>query len=209
MSARRRTTKGGRGKSPATSAKQVQIPDELDPRLPLPAHTELPVVHQGDGDIILNDTRMMVVEIPYRAFYMMWEYAERRAEKIYPQYINRTDGMEKAAFAMLEAVHAFRSSFRGEVLPILDEQEARRLRLLRTQMLEAQAKKSKSPGEPSKSVTEPAVDEGSISETSEPSSKKKVRCREVYDGDPGDRCLGPESHAGKHKDKYGNRWSSE
>lgn len=200
---RRRKRGGGNTSSPSSQ----ELP-ELDPILPLPAHTEVPVVHQGDGDTILNDTRMMVVELPYRAFYALWDYAERRAAKIYPQYINRTDGMEKGALAALEAVHAFRSSFRGEVLPMMNEADARAARLERKRIEEeAAAKKSKK--KTGESSTATAVSEDSISETSEPTPRRKTRCREVFDGEPGDQCLGPEEHSGRHKDKYGNRWSTE
>lgn len=197
MTTRRRKPRGGASNSPSVE------PPEIDPVLPLPAHTDIPVMHQGDGEVILNDTRMMVVELPYRSFYLLWEFAERRAAKIYPQYSNRTDGMEKAAEAVAEAVHAFRSAFRGEMLPMMTKEQARDARIERAQWVEAQQAKKRQ-GKPSAAK---AVIEDSISETSE-EPEKKTRCREVFDGEPGGRCLGPDNGHTKHRDRHGNRWST-
>lgn len=126
-----------------------KIESSLDPVLPLPANTSIPPVKQGEGDAILHDTRLMVIELPYRAFYSLWEMAERRAEKDYAKYATRRDGTEAYAELLVESVHAFRSSFRKEIIPILSEEEAQRIR-------EKESKKAKKTRQ--KDVQKSAVD---------------------------------------------------
>ena len=99
---------------------------ELDPILPLPAGTGIPDVKQGDGKSILSDTTMKVVELPYRAFYSLWEVAEQRAVQQYPKYVGGP--MDNAAQMSLEAVRAFREAALGVQFPELSETEAVQLR---------------------------------------------------------------------------------
>lgn len=116
------------------------VTDELDPILPLPAGTGIPPVKHGQGAEIMASTQLMMVELPYRAFYSLWDYAERIAVMNYPKY--KGGPLDNAAQAALEAVHAFRSSARGEILPILSEEDAQKIRA-KTAKKTAKAKKTK------------------------------------------------------------------
>lgn len=96
----------------------------------MPYGTGIPKVKQGDGKEILANTKMMTLEIPYRAFYFLWEYAERIAEKDYRRYL---DGpMANASLATLEAAYACRNavfeSATGSTLPLLSESDAQKIR---------------------------------------------------------------------------------
>jgi ribosomal protein L37AE/L43A len=99
---------------------------EVDPVLPLPGGTGIPAIKNGQGKEILSDTRLMMIEMPYRAMHMLWEHAEKVAAQQYPKYVGGP--LDNAAQAALEAVHGLRSAARGEILPVLTEVEAMRLR---------------------------------------------------------------------------------
>lgn len=105
-------------------------PIELDPILPLPAGTGIPEVKQGQGKEILENTSVRIVELPYRAFYMLWEVAEKRAAENYARYVGGP--MDHAAQAYLEAVLAFRNAARSAAgldhLPFFTEEQARKIR---------------------------------------------------------------------------------
>lgn len=168
-----------------------KIPPKLDSCLPLPEGTGLPPLKQDGGREHLEQTHpVKMVELSWRAFYVLWEQAEIRAQQNYPKYVGGP--MDNVAQAWLEATHAFRSSFRDQVLPIMPEEKAREARQLRTE-LEKAAKTRKNGGRASKAVSEPVV--------------KPQRCREMYDTDRQSRCLGPENHKGLHRDKEGHRWA--
>jgi hypothetical protein len=196
------------------SSPQPKLPPELDPVFPLPAHTGQPEIYPGDGDSILDNTKMVVVELPWRAFWMLWEHAEKRGARYYPQYVNRSDGMERAAAAYLEAVHACRSAYRGEILPLMDEDKAKRARQVRAQMLEEQKAKKKG-AKPTAAASE---DEPEPTTTSKPTRSTlkipgsrlegvKPLCRSTYVPEDEEgvivQCAGPEGHKRKmHKGEH-------
>lgn len=162
-------------------SKQLDDVPKVDPILPLPWGTQIPTVRQGDGKDILEDTRPMFVELPYRAFFQLWEHAERVAARDYPRYVGGP--LDNAAQAALEAVHAFRSTAfgNGSPLPILSEEEAQRLR--------AKPKKRKS--------THPGLLSGITPQGGDPKEQPIRRCPECAstdlkltkkDGKPRFRC---------------------
>ena len=155
---------------------RAEAVSEVDPILPLPAGTEIPPVKQGDGDVILSDTHLMIVELPYRAFYSLWEHAERRAAKDYPKYKDRRDGLENYASSLVEAVHAFRSSARGETLPILLEEHAQRLR----DEAAEKAKKAKQKGARAEAVLEEAASKDRCPKCSGQGLKKKRNGKKIW-----------------------------
>lgn len=144
-----------RGNSLEDPKKVEQI--ELDPILPLPAVGKYPGVKQGEGEQILASTRLVVVELPYRVAWSLWEHVERRAAVEYPKYKARTDGLERHAHAQVEGVAAFRSAFLGEPLPILSEEDAQKIR-------DAQTKKAKKAKEKAGQVVEEARTEAAHDE---------------------------------------------
>lgn len=160
--------------------KATGVPPKLDPILPLPAGTEIPPVRQGEGKEIMQNDKTMIVSMPYRAFYLMWEQAERRARENYPKYVGGQ--LDHHARASLEAVHAFRSAARGEDLPILPEKKAQKARKIRAKM-EAEAATAKKSGDKK--------------ETKVP-TKIENECTSVKKGV---HCLGPAKHKGKHRGK--------
>lgn len=99
---------------------------ELDPILPLPAGTGIPPLKQGQGKEILTNTTVKVVELPYRAFYQLWEHAEAVAANQYQRYVGGP--LDHAAQAALEAVRAFREVANDTQFPNLSEEEARKIR---------------------------------------------------------------------------------
>lgn len=104
----------------------VVVDPELDPIFPLPFGTGIIPIKQGEGKSILENTHIKMVELPYRAFYILWEHAERIAARDYPKYVGGP--LDNAAQAALEMVHAFRSASRGDILPILSEEAAQKIR---------------------------------------------------------------------------------
>lgn len=109
-----------------TSSKKKTVEPSLDPILPLPAGTGMLPLKQGDGRDILESTQIMMVELPYRAFFNLWEHAERRAAETYPRYVGGP--LDRAAQASLEAVVAFRSANRGVLLEPISEAKAQKIR---------------------------------------------------------------------------------
>lgn len=109
--------------------KTVEIESSLDPIFPLPAGTGIFPVKNGDGKDILSDTHIVMLELPFNAFYNLWGYVERIAAQEYPKRKNDpNDALRAYAEGQLAAVHAFRSAFRGEILPMLTEAEAEKIR---------------------------------------------------------------------------------
>ena len=154
-----------------TKDKPKKRPPKLDPVLPLPAGTEIPPVRPGEGKDILNSTApLKIVELPYRAFYSVWELVERRAAEQYPKHVG--GAFNNHAQAWLEAAAAFRSAFSGTIIEPMDEaraQKARRI-LARIEAEEAAAAKRKGSRKSSEAPESPV-------EAPEPASGTKDRPR--------------------------------
>lgn len=104
--------------SPEQSVKLV------DPILPLP-YNPRPVVLRQD-EKILHQTSQVTLEMPYAAFWMLWEQAERLAERNYQKYL---DGpLNHVAQASLEAVYACRNAASMTPLERFSEKQAQKLR---------------------------------------------------------------------------------
>lgn len=143
------------------AAQKKKLPPELDPIFPLPANTGVPPVAQGQGKEIMERDDPVVVMLPYRAFYFMWEHAERQGAKEYPKYVGTN--MDRAAQTWLDAVHAFRNAAAGQDLKRYSESKAQKGRSIRKRMLEraaeaaraakaakaAKKKSAEAPGKPS------------------------------------------------------------
>lgn len=112
-----------------TAPKKVEIESSLDPLFPLPANTGIFPVQNGGGKEILSDTHVVMLELPFNAFYDLWAYVERRAAQEYPKRkADPNEALRSYAEGQLASVHAFRSAFRGEVLPLFTEEEAAKIR---------------------------------------------------------------------------------
>lgn len=179
-----------------------KLPPRLDPVFPLPADSGIPVLKQGEGRMQLRETTpTRVVELPHRAFWMLWEIIESKALRDYPKYV---DGpMDNAAQAYLEAVHAFRSAFAGRPLPVMSEERAQKARMILAKHDVEESKKSKQ----KKTAPEP---------TEAPESPpKRDRCSSTHRTPKMAlvRCGGPVGHKRKHKgkSKYGEivEWEDE
>lgn len=111
------------------ASKKTEIESSLDPIFPLPAGTGIFPVKNGDGKGILSDTHIVMLELPFNAFYDLWDYVERRAAQEYPKRKgDPNDALRTYAEGQLASVHAFRSAFRGETLPMFTEEEAAKIR---------------------------------------------------------------------------------
>lgn len=116
----------------------------LDPILPLPYGTQFPEVRQGDGKEIMANTSPMVVELPFRAFFMLWEMAERRASD-YAKYVGGP--LDPAAQTALEGIYACRNAFfmkttmSDEPLAILSETQAQAVRAQEIKKVKDDAKR--------------------------------------------------------------------
>lgn len=104
--------------------KKTLAEPKLDPVLPLPFGTGIPEIKQGDGKAILADTSPKAIDLSYRAFYTLWEHAERRAAVEYPKYVGGP--LDNVAQMWVEMVAAFRSAGTGvDILPISERKAAR------------------------------------------------------------------------------------
>lgn len=162
----------------------------------------MPPIKQGDGkDLLAESDDIFTVELTRRAFNLMWEAAEYRGRTNYPKYVGGQ--LDNAAQASLEAVRGFRSSFARKLgiiegeLPVLPEEKAKKARAILAKHDKEEAEKAKTKGK--KSGMDVLVETGVLTDET-----KKVRCSAVHKD--GGRCLGPDQHKAKHKDKAGNRW---
>lgn len=123
-------------------AKKPEIP-ELDPILPLAAGYEIPDLKQGEGRDVFKNTKPVMVELPWRAMWTLWEFAEVRAREDYPKYVKGP--LSHVAQARLEAVRAFRSAVmnQGDPIFVMDEDEAQKLRADRAAAAKAKIKADK------------------------------------------------------------------
>jgi hypothetical protein len=176
---------------------EKKLPPRLDPVLPLPAGTGIPPIKQGQGSDILHATSpTKVVELPYNAFYMLWESIEARAARDYQKYI---DGpLAHVAEAELAAVHAFRSAAADRVLPIMSEERARKARLILAKHDKDEAKAKKKPKSEAPETPSGATE----------SPEKRDRCSAIHRSPKMAlvRCSGPAEHKRKKhkgKSKYG------
>lgn len=127
--------------------KKKSLPPELDPIFPIVAGFEIPPVRQGEGrQITKKRTETVVVEIPYRAFYFLWEYAEREGGRQYPKYVGGP--LDHVAQTWLDAVWACRSAAAGVPLKRFPEDKAKKAReiLARVKAKAAAAAKAKRNG---------------------------------------------------------------
>lgn len=170
-------------------------PPRLDPVFPLPASTGIPPVREGEGrDILLATTPTKVVELSYRAFYLLWEHVEKVGAERYARYKNGGP-LEHVADAYLEAVHAFRNSAADRTLPVMSEKSAQRARKVLAEIETAEAAKSKK--------KPPAEVPGGATEAPE-SPAKWDRCSSLHRTKKMElvRCSGPDGHKRKkHKSK--------
>lgn len=119
----------------------------LDPILPLPADTGIPPIKEGTGRDLFDNDVYVGAGMTYRAFYILWEQAERLAKQNYPKYV---DGpMHHVAEAHLEAVKWCREVAHPNMgeLPVLSETEAQKVRAkeLKASKKEGKSKKKASP----------------------------------------------------------------
>lgn len=113
----------------SSMTKNKKLPPEMDPILPLVAGGEIPDLKQGTGKFTMQNETLVQMTLPYRAFYLLWEQAERRAAKQYPKYVGGP--MDHVAQAWLDAVHSMRSSAAGEEIRRYSEEKAQKARALR------------------------------------------------------------------------------
>lgn len=205
-------------KTPKDKSKLPTI--ELDPVLPLPAGTGIPPVKQGEGKEILANDSIRVIELPYRAFYFLWEIAERRAAENYGKYVGTQ--LDDAAQAYLEAVYAFRnvdhqaSTMTSENLPIFTEAEAKKIRarLAKIQKAEAEAAKAarKRKGTPDTPDSQEPVDEAAQADHQHEIVRKKSKktgdrywmcssCGERFSSDPSEAPQRKKKNTPKKKTK--------
>lgn len=126
-------------KSKKTKRSEINEAIVLDPVLPIAAGFEWPGVKQGEAREIMQNTRLVMLEIPYRALFGMWEHIERVAARDYPKYIGLKGSMEEHAIADLEAVHAIRQAVAGVEIPRYSEKQARKIRKAQAEEDERQA----------------------------------------------------------------------
>lgn len=178
---------------------------ELDPIFPIPlVASSLPIVRQGDGTSILHDTKPVIIEVPYRAFFMAWELIEKRAAESYPRYANGS--LDHVAKTYLEAIIGFRnaalrSAHQDVALTAFSETEAAVIReAWRKSKLPKKAKKAADDADeaPKGSAAEKTA---SRDESEAPICGKKHK----IDGKTR-KCVRKPDHTGKHKDKKGDRW---
>jgi len=173
-------------------AKPIEL---IDPVFPLPANTGPPPVRQGEGSVILhNDENTRVVELPFRAFWILWEHVEKRGAEAYLRY--KGGPLDHVAQAYLEGVVAFRNADRAkfDLMP-LDVYDAKTERKLRKKQ-----KKGVSAPEPAKDAPKPAASESKGSEET-----PQCDARHKIDGKKR-RCVRKPDHKGRHKDRKGDRW---
>jgi hypothetical protein len=181
--------------------KKAEPVELIDPVFPLPANTGPPPVRQGEGSIILhNDEATRVVELPYRAFWILWEHVEKRGAETYVRY--NGGPLDHVAQAYLEGVVAFRNADRAKTdlapLEVFDPKTERKLR-------KKQNKGQKAPeaATPSPNGSKPAASESKAT----PEPVEEDRCTEKHKVDGKKRrCVRKPDHKGRHKDRKGDRW---
>lgn len=175
----------------------------LDPILPLPHGTGIPYLREGEGkDILDTEGAHRVIELPYRAFWVLWEQAEALAKKNYPKYVGGP--MDNVAQAALEATQACRQAFwRDKNVEAVSETEAVRVR-------EMERKKSKQKGVTTTSVKgqEECAHKGFVKKIKTKSGEKLWKCEKCGLKWPRKTKENPKESSPKKKAKKGQRKSA-
>lgn len=127
-----------------TDKTKKKLPPKLDPVLPIQAGGEIPPIRPGEGADIMQMTSGVALDLPYRAFYTLWEIAEAKARVQYPKYVT---WMPHVAEMWAEAVLAFRNAHRASSglppLKLYTEEKAQKARRILAKHEKAEAERKR------------------------------------------------------------------
>lgn len=181
-------------KKSKTKKKAVEPVVLIDPIYPLPPNTGIPPLKQGQGaEILRKVSPTRIIELPYRAFYTLWEIAESKAQTAYPHYKNGP--LDHVSDMWLEVIAAMRSAELETPIEVFSEKQERKLRRKQEKSLKPStpAAKPKKPAETTTAGKESDTQE--ICGVKHKAPDKKTR-----------KCIRKPDHNGKHKDRRGNRY---
>jgi hypothetical protein len=115
----------------------------LDPIFPLPAGTGFIPVREGEGRSIFSGTKHVSAGMTYRAFFVLWEQAERLGRMNYQKYLATAPDI---AATYLEAVIWCRQIAYPDVrIEPLSEEEAAKIRAKEVKVKPEKGKKATEP----------------------------------------------------------------
>ena len=126
----------------SSSMAKKKRPPEFDPILPLALvpGSELPEVKAGEGeDYLRRDTPTVTVELPYNAFFLMWEWAEARAASEYTRYLGFLPHVSQARLATVVACrNAALAQIDQPPLKVYSEEKATKARRINAKLKAAE-----------------------------------------------------------------------
>lgn len=162
-------------------------PPKMDPVLPFTADTGIRPVREGEGhDILTAASPTMIIELPYRAFYSLWEMVEARARNEWPKY--KEGPLSHIADMRLEQVSAFRTAAAGVPVVAMSPKKANKARRILAKIEEEEAAANR---KRKKNGDETVVESPS-------SSAEGVRCPETHKGE---RCTSTDHGKHVHRSK--------
>lgn len=182
------------------------IESSLDPILPLPAGTGIPPIKEGRGKDLFENDLHVAAGMTYRAFYTLWEQAERLAAINYPRYVGKGKTWELVAQTALEAVVWCRQIGHPNIqIEAISEKKAQKIRRKEVEAAKAKAeadaaKRAKARKKADPQDVDVSVDDGASDVSSDPSTKPS-KARKGTGGSKAPAKSAPPAEKSKEKGK--------